>query len=79
MGNGQRDMIEGRDYRLDAQGQMVLTCAYLIERGVCCGAKCRNCPFAWENVLPEDLVKGEPQPPLDEPLPAPRKKRRRSS
>ena len=78
MGNGQRRLIEGRDYRLDREGRMVLTCAYLLQRGVCCGSKCRNCPFGWENVLPEDLIKGEPQPPLDEPLPDERKKPRSS-
>ena len=65
MGNGQKRLIEGRDYRLDARGCMVFTAAFLRARGVCCGAKCRNCPFGWENVLPEDRVKGEPQPPLD--------------
>ena len=51
---------------MDARGLMVLTSTYLKSRGVCCGSKCRNCPYGWENVLKEDRVEGEPQPPLDE-------------
>lgn len=81
MSNGQRRLTEGRDYRLDSAGRMIFTSAFLLARGVCCGAKCRNCPYGWENVLPEDKVKGEPQPPLDEPKtkPASTRARKRSS
>lgn len=60
-------LVEGRDYRVDAQGRVVFTAAYLRDRGACCGAKCRNCPFGWENVMPCDRIAGELQPPLDEP------------
>jgi hypothetical protein len=27
-----------------------LTRQYLLNRGTCCGNKCRNCPFDWENI-----------------------------
>jgi hypothetical protein len=27
-----------------------LTREFLLERGLCCGNKCRNCPYDWEAV-----------------------------
>ena len=66
MREGQRNLVEGRDFRIDHEGRLVFTAAYLLKRGACCGEKCRNCPFGWEFVPRDELIKGEPQPPLDE-------------
>ena len=43
-------MEEGKDFYYDARGYMVLTAAYLLERGFCCGNGCRHCPYNYENV-----------------------------
>jgi hypothetical protein len=40
------DLIEGRDYVVDARGAWVFTAAYLARRGHCCGSGCRHCPYA---------------------------------
>jgi hypothetical protein len=66
MREGQRRLTEGKDYRIDSMGRLVFTAAYLRSRGVCCGSKCRNCPYGWAFVPAEDRIAGEPQPPLDE-------------
>ena len=34
----------GRDYYFE-QGRFVLTAAYLLRRGTCCGNGCRHCPY----------------------------------
>lgn len=65
MRQGQRRLIEGKDYRIDSMGRLVFTAAYLRSRGACCGSKCRNCPYGWEFVPDEERIDGEPQPPLD--------------
>jgi len=37
----------GRSGYIDPKtGQLVLTAAYLAERGHCCGAGCRHCPYS---------------------------------
>jgi hypothetical protein len=36
---------EGKDYYFNEQGLMVLTEAYLLRRGYCCGNGCKHCPF----------------------------------
>jgi hypothetical protein len=43
-------MEEGKDFYYDVRGYMVLTAAYLLERGFCCGNGCRHCPYDYENV-----------------------------
>lgn len=65
MHDGQRRLLEGQDFRIDREGRLVFTSLYLLKRGVCCGAKCRNCPYGWEHVPADERMKGEPQPPLD--------------
>jgi len=37
-------LIEGRDFYWE-NGLMVLTEAYLLRRGKCCGSGCRHCPY----------------------------------
>jgi 23S rRNA (cytidine1920-2'-O)/16S rRNA (cytidine1409-2'-O)-methyltransferase len=37
-------LVEGRDYYFE-DGLMVLTAKYLLDRGYCCGNKCRHCPY----------------------------------
>jgi hypothetical protein len=41
---------EGIDYYLNEDGLMVLTSAYHLKRGSCCGRGCRHCPYNYENV-----------------------------
>jgi hypothetical protein len=36
---------EGKDYYLE-NGQIIFTSTYLENRGTCCGAGCRHCPFS---------------------------------
>ncbi len=37
------------DYYFE-NGLMVMTEAYHLKRGVCCGSKCRHCPYDHKNV-----------------------------
>lgn len=45
-----KTLVEGKDFYYSEQGLMVLTGAYLLERGYCCGNGCRHCPFDYVNV-----------------------------
>ena len=39
-------MTEGVDYIIEeGSGLMVLTSLFLLDRGYCCGNKCKNCPY----------------------------------
>lgn len=40
-----KELIENRHYILDGQGLMIFTKQYHLERGYCCGNKCRYCPY----------------------------------
>ena len=37
---------EGKDYYFNEPGLIVLTEAYLLRRGYCCGNGCKHCPYA---------------------------------
>jgi hypothetical protein len=41
---------EGEDYYLLPDGRLVMTAAYLLRRGWCCGNGCLNCPYDYEAV-----------------------------
>jgi hypothetical protein len=43
-------MIEGIHYYMNAEGYIVFTSQYLLERGYCCGNGCLHCPYNYENV-----------------------------
>ncbi len=43
-------ITEGLDYYFNAEGKMVLTGHYLLNRGYCCGNGCLHCPFDYQNV-----------------------------
>jgi hypothetical protein len=45
-----KQLKEGIDFYFDTDGYMVLTEAYHLEKGHCCGHGCRHCPFDYENV-----------------------------
>jgi hypothetical protein len=47
--NSEEALVEGRDYYLE-HGKYVFTEAYHKMRGICCGSRCRHCPFNHENV-----------------------------
>ena len=41
--------VEGEDYYIE-NGLLVMTEAYHLKRGFCCGSKCRHCPYDHKNV-----------------------------
>ncbi|MET0635489.1 MAG: DUF5522 domain-containing protein [Chitinophagaceae bacterium] len=45
-----KEWIEGTHYYYNAQGLIVLTETFHLQRGYCCGNGCRHCPFNFENV-----------------------------
>lgn len=47
--NEPEPLIEGIDFYFE-NGLMVLTEAYLLKRGYCCGNACRHCPYEHINV-----------------------------
>ena len=44
-----------RNYIDPATGFTVFTALAHLQRGRCCGSKCRHCPYRWQNVKPEKL------------------------
>ena len=51
-------LVEGIDFYYNEQGYMVLTEAYLLRRGHCCGNGCKHCPFGHVNVPPPKREEG---------------------
>lgn len=45
-----QSLTEGVDFYYNAEGFMVLTEKFLLDRGYCCGNGCRHCPYDYENV-----------------------------
>lgn len=45
-----KQLIEGEDYYFNADGYIVLTEKYHLEKGYCCGYGCMHCPYNYENV-----------------------------
>lgn len=43
-------LIEDVDYYLNEEGYVVLTEAYHLKKGYCCGNGCKHCPFSYANV-----------------------------
>jgi len=43
-------LTENIDYYFNADGLMVLTTKYLLDRGYCCGNGCQHCPYEYEAV-----------------------------
>ncbi len=41
---------EGVDFYFNEEGLMVLTAAYHLKRGRCCGNGCLHCPYNFEKV-----------------------------
>lgn len=41
---------EGEDFYYNEQGFVVLTAAYHLKKGYCCGNGCKHCPFDFESV-----------------------------
>jgi hypothetical protein len=40
-------LIEGEDFYYNEDGNMVLTAAYHLKKGFCCGNGCRHCPYEY--------------------------------
>ncbi|HTQ27989.1 MAG TPA: DUF5522 domain-containing protein [Puia sp.] len=45
-----KPLTEGVDFYYNAEGLMVLTEKYHLEKGFCCGSGCTHCPYEFENV-----------------------------
>lgn len=45
-----QELIENKDFYYDTQGYMVLTAAYHLNKGYCCGYGCRHCPYSYDCV-----------------------------
>ncbi|MFN4286658.1 MAG: DUF5522 domain-containing protein [Lacibacter sp.] len=45
-----KKLVEGTDFYYDPNGNVVLTAAYHLKKGYCCGYGCRHCPYNYENV-----------------------------
>jgi hypothetical protein len=45
-----KQLIENEDFYYDENGYMVLTAAYHLGKGYCCGYGCKHCPYDYENV-----------------------------
>lgn len=45
-----KELIENTDYYINADGYVVLTEKYHLDKGYCCGNGCLHCPFQYENV-----------------------------
>ena len=43
-------LVEGEDNYFNAEGYMVLTEKYHLEKGYCCGNGCKHCPFNYDAV-----------------------------
>lgn len=43
-------MKEGEDFYYNEQGYIVLTGAFHLKRGECCGNGCKHCPYDYKNV-----------------------------
>ncbi len=43
------NFTEGADFYYNAEGLVVLTSAYHLKRGKCCGTGCLHCPYDYEN------------------------------
>ncbi len=50
----QEKLIEGVDFYYNETGFVVLTAAYHLKKGHCCGNGCLHCPYNYESV-PEPL------------------------
>jgi hypothetical protein len=48
-----KKLIEGEYFYYNEMGYIVLTAKYHLEKGVCCGNGCLNCPYDYKNV-PEE-------------------------
>ena len=43
-------MMEGKDFYYNAEGYIVLTKEYHLQKGFCCGNGCTHCPYEYEAV-----------------------------
>lgn len=52
-----KELIINIDYTLDKLGRMVFTKEYLLNRGLCCGNNCLNCPWKTEETKRKNKIK----------------------
>jgi hypothetical protein len=45
-----KQIDDDEDMYYNAEGLVVFTAEYLLNRGYCCGNGCRNCPYDYKNV-----------------------------
>ena len=51
------EKLKEDEYYFNEQGFMVFTAKYHLKRGICCGNKCKHCPYDFVNVK-KDSDKG---------------------
>ena len=51
------NQLSEEDYYINKDGLMVFTEAFHLKKGVCCGNKCKHCPYNYKNVK-KDSNKG---------------------
>ncbi|HSC54785.1 MAG TPA: DUF5522 domain-containing protein [Phnomibacter sp.] len=50
MAASKKELIEGEDFYYNADGYVVLTEKFHLDRGECCGNGCKHCPYDYKNV-----------------------------
>jgi hypothetical protein len=50
------NLVEGEDFYYNKDGYVVLTEKYHLQRGSCCGNRCKHCPYEYCNV-PKNVIK----------------------
>jgi hypothetical protein len=43
-------LTEGKDFYYNEDGNLVFTEKYHLQKGYCCGNRCRHCPYNFEKV-----------------------------
>jgi hypothetical protein len=55
---GLNTFIPEEDYYINDEGRVVMTAAYLLKRGYCCGSGCKHCPFKQSQEVDTDNSNG---------------------
>ena len=50
------DLVEGRDYVITGNGLLEFLPVYHLNRGTCCGNKCKHCPYTPKYIKGNDKM-----------------------
>ena len=48
------NLVEGEDFYYNEDGYIVLTEKYHLQRGTCCGNRCKHCPYGFNQEEPRN-------------------------